>query len=97
MHYNEIPVRGNGFIITGKHSLSTQIPVKKTPKIKRKSIAVPLGVFYDAASKVRRGFMAYTSEASKLNKRFINLSLSFGVALCCCGVFFNYFTFATAI
>lgn len=99
MHHVDVSSRGSGFIISGGNTvIEKKIVSKQNPAVKRHSISIPIGNFISSGiDKLCYGFKIYTSEASKINKKFLKLSLSFGVALCCFGVFFNYFTFATAI
>ena len=99
MHNSSISSRGSGFIISGGNAaIEKKIVPEKIHLVKRHTMSIPIGSFISSSlDRLCCWFKIYTSEAALINKRFIRLSLSFGVALSCLCVFFNYFTFATAI
>ncbi|MBR1970760.1 MAG: peptidoglycan DD-metalloendopeptidase family protein [Clostridia bacterium] len=97
MQYSETNLRGNGYIISGD---GLSVP----PSRKRKRFNYSFNIYNNLSSHIKstsisfkKGFSEYVKTASLINKRFISLSLSFGVAACSLCVFFSYFTFATAI
>lgn len=99
MANNTMPSRGSGFIISGGNTTVEKKIIHTPPRIiKKHTFSFPIGSFIsECAGKLCHGFGVYASEATKINKRFFKLALSFTVAVSSICVFFNYFTFATAI
>ena len=72
MHHVDVSSRGSGFIISGGNTaIEKKIVSKQNPTVKRHSISIPIGdLISSGIDKLCYGFKIYTSEASKINKKF---------------------------
>lgn len=91
MQAEHSPFRGNGFIITPNKAPSVApdfSAYKYVPRHKK---------FSDIKQAFQYAFGKCCCYTKKKTRIFMRALLSFGVAVCCCLVFFNFFTFGTGI
>ncbi len=90
--------RRNGFIISGgtvAESPAVNVLPKKKPKLKiNLNISPSLSGLFGYLKEL---FIYYSSNATCLNKAFFKYAFSFATCIFCATVFFNFFSFGTAI